>query len=104
MRLSIVADDACICVDGACYRGCDMPLLDPEIHAVQWYGTYGEIEYKVVAGDETAARRANLRITSIDNFQWAVTVFNDVKAQNDALLLAAIAASVQPTAYGTQSL
>jgi translation elongation factor P/translation initiation factor 5A len=44
MRVTIVPDDSCIIVDGEALQFSF--AADSNIHAIQWYDTYGTIEYK----------------------------------------------------------
>ena len=80
MKLVIVADDARVVIDATAYDGLDMSQLDPSIHAVQWNGTYGEVEYKSVFADGAITKPQNQIITSIDSYQWAVTAWNEARA------------------------
>ena len=43
-RITIVPDDNIVLVDGEA-RTISMAGIDPTIHAVQWFGAAGEIEY-----------------------------------------------------------
>lgn len=43
--VTIIADDGVVGVDGV-FRSVDLGGLDPDIHAVQWDGAVGEIEYR----------------------------------------------------------
>ena len=45
MRVTIIADDGKVGVDGV-FRAVDLAALDPKIHAVQWDGAKGHVEYK----------------------------------------------------------
>lgn len=45
MRVTIVADDGLVGVDGV-FRAVDLSTLDGNIHAVQWDGGAGHIEHK----------------------------------------------------------
>ncbi len=45
MRVTILVDDSNVYVEEQAIK-VDLTGLDEEIHAVQWYGTVGEIEYK----------------------------------------------------------
>ena len=47
MRLTIVPSDKTICIDGQGILGIqqDLSWIPTNIHALQWYDTYGEIEY-----------------------------------------------------------
>lgn len=46
MRITIISDDALVAIDGEFIQGVDMTSMPSEIHAIQWYETYGEIEFK----------------------------------------------------------
>ena len=45
MRVTIIADDGKVGVDRV-FRSVDLSTLDPNIHAVQWDGATGHIEFK----------------------------------------------------------
>ena len=62
MRVSIVAEDNLVVIDGvACDSDC-RGLLGNKIRAFQWYGDHGEIEY-------VDHQWPNERIDSLDEFQ-----------------------------------
>lgn len=70
MRVSIVVDDGFVGVgtneaDKLGYLGLDMTGIDPTIWALQWYGTYGEVEWR-----EPDA--PNTRITDFSPYQFLV--------------------------------
>jgi len=44
MRATIVPSDSFCSVDGVGFNGVDMSSVLPEVHAVQWYATRGEVE------------------------------------------------------------
>ena len=46
MRVTIIADDAAVYVDGVALGPIDLTGLSSDIHAVQWYDTHGEIELR----------------------------------------------------------
>lgn len=46
MRLTIVISDGTVIKDGTPATGLDLSFVDSSIHALQWYDTYGEVEYK----------------------------------------------------------
>lgn len=60
MNLTIIADDGIVAVDGV-FRTVNLTTLDANIHAVQWNGTTGHIEYK----DDSF----NLDITDVTAYQ-----------------------------------
>jgi hypothetical protein len=46
MRVTIIADDAAVYVDGVARWPIDLTGLSSDIHAVQWYDTYGVVEFR----------------------------------------------------------
>jgi len=84
MKLVIVADDARVVVDAVGYDGLDMSQLDPTVHAVQWVGEYGEIEYKSVFAEGVITKPNNQIITGIAPYQWAIDAWNVAKAAEEA--------------------
>lgn len=79
MRVTIIADDSVVSVEGFA-ETVDLSALDEDIHAVQWYDTVGEIEYKqdYIKG----TRKANERIEDFAPFQQFVDAWQ-VEAQKD---------------------
>lgn len=80
MRISIIPVDGVVSIDGETYDHLDLSFMDKNIHAVQWYGAEGEIEWKdphpfklLITGNE--------RITSMDEFQSALDLWRDAKNQ-----------------------
>lgn len=70
MRLTIVPSDTLVIVDGIGYRGIGMSSIDSTIHAVQWYGDKGEVEYNNGMANEV-----------IDNIEaFSVVLANYTKA------------------------
>ena len=69
-RITIVPDDNIVIVDGEA-RQVSMVGIDPKIHAVQWFGAAGEIEYN--------DGRAHAPITDITPFQIFITRWNDAE-------------------------
>lgn len=92
MLVTLVAEDNLVIVNGY-PETVDLSSLDEEIHAVQWYGTVGEIEYKTDYVNGT--RKGNQRITNFTPFQHYVDLWEveakkeapvvDIQAQIDAL-------------------
>lgn len=84
MKLVIVADDALVVVDAVSYDGLDMSQLDPTVHAVQWVGEYGWVEYKSVFADGVITKPNNQVITDLAPYQWAIDAWNVAKAAEEA--------------------
>ena len=90
MRMMILADDKRVAIEGEGYNGLNLSFLDPTIHAVQWYDTYGEVEHKDPA---TGKMTANREIQSIDEFQQAITIWQTAKeAESERIEAARLAA------------
>lgn len=68
-------------IDGVFYENLNGSQLAEDIHAVQWYGDHGEVEYKDPA---TGKMTHNEEITSISEFQFAVNAWNAAKAAEEA--------------------
>ena len=63
MKLSIIPEDNMVVLDGAAVE-VDCSSINPNIHAVQWYNTFGVVEVK---------QGASQRIANLDKFQEVVT-------------------------------
>lgn len=77
MRLTIIRSDGFISVDGTGYT-VDLSTLDSTVHAVQWYDTQGEIEYTDLRGRIVE----NVEITSIDTFQYVISLWQEKHQQS----------------------
>lgn len=95
MRLVIVVDDNRVCVDGECFDDLNLSSLDLSIHAIQWNGEWGEIEYKSVFVDGQITKPQNQVITDITPYQWVVDAWNSAKAVEQAALAAEAEAEAQ---------
>jgi hypothetical protein len=86
MRLTIIPDDKAVYVDGEAMDGLDMSSIDPTIHAVQWDGTRGEIEYRsvVCSSCHGVSRKPNSIFTDVTPYQPFVDAFNVEKAARAA--------------------
>lgn len=69
MRVTIIADDKYVSVDGIAHRNLSFELLDKNIRAIQWFGEKGEIEFFDFSPNET--------ITSFEQFDFVVDVWKD---------------------------
>jgi hypothetical protein len=75
MRITIIALDKWVSVDGEGYSGLDLSFLPQDIHAVQWYGIEGDVEYR----DERGRATKNEEITDFSPFQNALEVWRAAK-------------------------
>jgi hypothetical protein len=97
MRVTIIADDAAVYVDGLALWPIDLTGLSSDIHAVQWYDTWGEVEYR---SDANGERQQNARITDLSPYQVFIDRHAVVKAAADAAaaeLARQIAAAAAPS-------
>ena len=82
MRATIIPADGFCSVDGVGFNGVDMTSVAPEVHAVQWYGTFGEVE---IQDPLTGKMVGNEEITDLNEYQvviesyWAIR--NAVEAE-----------------------
>lgn len=83
MRLSIIADDKTVCISGVCYGGLDLNLLPTNIHAVQWYETFGEIEFKSVLENNQIIKPQNEVITDIAPFMFVEPLWQTAKEAHE---------------------
>lgn len=93
MRVTITPEDQYVSVDGLGFSHLDLSLMTPDIHAIQWYGTYGEVEIK----DPTTGRMLrNDVIDSLGPYQLALDAWGAVKAAEDAAAAALLVATDIP--------
>jgi len=45
MKLTIIRSDGAVYKDGVSYSGLDLSSVPTDVHALQWYGTEGEVEF-----------------------------------------------------------
>lgn len=45
MRITVVVENGFVAVDGRGFSNLELPSLGQTIRAVQWFGTYGDIEH-----------------------------------------------------------
>jgi hypothetical protein len=98
MKLTIVADDGAVGINEEYFFQLDLSQLDPTIHALQWYGEYGEIEFKTLFSNGAFTKPQNQLITDITPFQFVIDAWNVMKAQTVAAAEAAAAAAAEAVA------
>jgi hypothetical protein len=77
MKISIIPIDSMVILDGVPVTFDFGPLIDPGIHAIQWDGTSGEIEYK-------DPKKVNEKISDINSFQEIVDLYGTTLEQREA--------------------
>ena len=87
MRLTIIKSDGTVIVNSHAITGIDLSFLPMNVHAVQWYDTYGEVEIK----NEYGKSVENITITSIDPYQPAIDLWELAKIQNEQAAIQAAA-------------
>jgi hypothetical protein len=106
MRVTIIPSDGFVSIDGYGFSGLNLSSIDPTVHAVQWYDTYGEIEIK---NPVTGRMVVNTEITSLEQFQVAIDIWNSRKeeilaAEAEAQVLAEAQAQAAIAATTSQPL
>jgi hypothetical protein len=79
-RVTIIPADGYVSVDGRAFNGLNLAALDPQIHAVQWTGTSGEMELL----PDTNGMGANIVITSLAFVQPALDAWQAAADAADA--------------------
>jgi hypothetical protein len=86
MRLTIVPSDGAVIIDKFGISGLDLSFMPSNVHAVQWYDTFGEVE----TVNEYGKPVANVPITELDaNHLQAVSLWETAKAEYEARMVAA---------------
>lgn len=66
MRVIIIPEDSFMYVDGVGKNNVNLSFVPKDIHALQWYGSIGEIEYQ----DQFGRATVNQTINSLDQFPY----------------------------------
>jgi hypothetical protein len=80
MRVTIIPADGFVSVDGEGYHALDLSVMPSDVHAIQWYGTDGEVEYQ----DNRGRATHNEIITDLTLCQPALDVWSAAKAALNA--------------------
>lgn len=73
MRITIVPVDKIVIIDGQPRINIDFDI-DPKIHALQWYETWGEVEYKQTPGQDYVHNKI---VNSLDGFESALSAWEN---------------------------
>lgn len=80
MRITIIAEDKAVYKDGNCLENLNIPMIPSDIHALQWNGLTGVIEY---LADENGVRKQNEKITELPD--WVMSAVSVWDARNAEL-------------------
>lgn len=101
MKLTIIPSDGAVYKDGVSYSGLDLSGIPENVHALQWNGDSGWIEFN----NESEFRKpANEKIDALPDWaNDALVKWDEAKASSEAAIQAA-ATRPQPTVNGAQTL
>lgn len=94
MRVSILPSDGAVYIDGFSFSKLDLSFIPADVHAIQWYGESGHVEYK---DPVTGLMTKNEDIDSLEAYQAAIDAWGEAKAQYDRF-------QQQPEQTGAQDL
>jgi len=94
MRVTVINPDKAVGIDGEFYSGLNLNL-GSEIHAIQWYDTWGEVEFAVVFVDGRPQKPENMAITDFSPYSHVIATWQQAKADNILAMEAAILAAQQ---------
>ena len=78
MRITVINSDKSIGIDGEFYSSLTFELTD-SIHAIQWYGTWGEIEYSLILLNGQPFKPENTVITTFTQYEYLIEVWQQAK-------------------------
>lgn len=102
MRVTIINPDKAIGVDGEFYSGLTLGLSN-DIHAIQWYDTWGEVEYSTVLVDGRPTKPENSTITDFTPYENLVVIWQQAKVAYELEIERRIAEAVAAAAAAAAS-
>lgn len=81
MRVSIIVEDGTVVIDGESISGIVLSSVPNNVSAMQWYDTYGEVEYFSSFIDGVMTKPVNTIITSLSDYQFAIDAHAVAKQQ-----------------------
>lgn len=79
MKFTLIIPDATMAIDGVGYQ-IDVSAASSGLHAVQWYDTWGEEEWK----DDRGRMVRNQDISSYAPYQWAIDLWTQAEQAEQA--------------------
>lgn len=83
MRVTVINSDKAIGVAGEFFTGLQFDL-DPAIHAIQWYDTWGEVEHAITLVDGRPFKSENTVITDFTPYEYLLQSWQTAKDAADA--------------------
>ena len=80
MRVTIIPIDKFCAVDGVGFVGVDMTSIPIDVHAVQWFGSWGEQE---ILDLKTGRINRNEKIQNLDAFQNVLNSYWKIRAAHE---------------------
>lgn len=87
-RVTIIPVDGFCSVEGNGYIGIDMVSVPVEVHAIQWYGTHGEVEIKDTVTEKLVR---NEFITDLSAYQSVLASYWTTRTAAEESQAAAVA-------------
>jgi hypothetical protein len=81
LRATIIPSDKFCSVDGVSFVGVDMTNVAADVHAVQWFGTWGEQE---IFDRRTGRIYRNEKIQNLDTYQSVLSSYWEIRTAHDA--------------------
>lgn len=79
-KVTVINDDNSLALDGVTYSGLDFTNVPDEIHALQWNGVKGEIEFYP---DDEGVKPPNQKINKIPEWVESLVLLWDVAKKED---------------------
>jgi hypothetical protein len=80
IRVTIIPIDKFCAVDGVGFAGVDMTSIPIDVHAVQWFGSWGEQE---ILDLKTGCIERNEKIQSLDAYQSVLNSYWEIRTAHD---------------------
>jgi hypothetical protein len=87
MRVTIIPIDTFCAVDSIGFDSIDMTSVPKDVHAVQWFGTWGEQE---ILDLQTGRIDRNEKIDNLDAYQAVLNSYWTIRNRHDAAAKEAI--------------
>jgi hypothetical protein len=81
MRVVIIPSDTFCSVDGVGFHGVEMSSVSADVHAVQWYGTHGEVE---IQNPQTGRMVRNDEINSLAEYSAVFDSYWEIRSSEEA--------------------